>query len=65
MLILNLLNIVNAMEEREPEPRSNKEQNLRNLPVLPNEIRFIKWILEDYINEWNNVFNFDRDSLKA
>lgn len=67
ILILCLINNINSIENQKPEHRSNEEQNVGSLTILPAEIRHkvIKSILEDHINQWNNIFNFDKDSLKA
>lgn len=56
---LCLFNSINAMEENK-----NKSQGLKDLPVeLRHQIIVLN--IKDNINQWNDIFNFDRNYLKA
>lgn len=64
--ILSLFNNVNSMENQNKEPIA-EEQNLGTLAILPNEVigKIIRLYLMDKINDWDDIFNFDKESLKA
>ena len=57
VLILSLFINIYSMEQ---------EQESINIKDLPSEIKyiFLEHIIKDLINNWNDIFNFDRHSLK-